>query len=271
MLAFCLAGTAAWASDGLLGPHDINNSGCLSCHAPHNALPGKSLYLWGQAVPTGAYKTYLTTDGQGGATGIPAATVPTWVPGATTGNFNPDTSVHTILCLSCHDANFTGTSMGAYGNNMQTAIAAALTSNPIVAGMTGQVVTSASPGDLSTNHPVHVTYPTSDPTYWGINIAGGVVTFTDTASSFATGYGHSARLYANAGNTAAYIECSTCHNPHAFSQTVVMHGATPTTVTTNHFIRGAYDANPATSVANQTNFCMSCHSYPTAAFNGTMQ
>jgi nitrate/TMAO reductase-like tetraheme cytochrome c subunit len=259
LLAFCMAGTAAWASDALLGPHDIGNNGCLSCHAPHNALPGSSLYLWGQAVPTGAYKTYLTSDGQGGAAGIPAATVPTWIPGSTSGNFTPDTSVHTILCLSCHDASFASATM-----NTNTAVA--LTSSPTVAGMNGQVVTTA--GDLSTNHPVHVTYPNNtDPTYWGITVTTTGVTFTDTTSTFATGYGHSARLYPNAGGTAAYIECSTCHNPHNFNQTVATVGGVPKGVTTNHFIRGAYDTTSGT----KTNFCMSCHSYATAAFNGNMQ
>jgi hypothetical protein len=151
---------------------------------------------------------------------------------------------------------------------MLTSINTALTSNPLVAGATGSVV--ASGNDLSANHPVHVTYPNTDPTYWGVSMANGVVTFTDTTSTFATGYGHPARLY-TVNNTQAYIECSSCHNPHNFNQTVVMVGTTPTKVTTNHFIRGAYDPNLSSSVANETNFCMSCHSYPTAAFNGTMQ
>jgi hypothetical protein len=143
-------------------------------------------------------------------------------------------------------------------------------------------------GDLSRDHPVDVLYPTNDPTYWAnLQYSGSgnqwTVTFGDTTYP----YGHPARLFSIDGAT-AYIECGSCHNPHAQMNAVIITpgtsgtGTTMTAVPTSHFIRGQYRDNtealatPPASYSSTTldvdnaNFCMSCHSYPSAQFTGTV-
>lgn len=262
LLAVVLVATVAFAQiDPLLGSHNVNNQGCLSCHAPHNALPGQGAYLWAGSIPTSTYTTYLTSDGNGGTMNAGAIT------SGVANGFAPVNNLpmaHTVLCLSCHDTTFN-------------------------AGMAANIPGSTTKTDnfnigvnenLSGDHPVDVAYPQADPTYFGVTVANGTVTFTDANYT----YGHPARLYAN--GTTAYIECSSCHNPHA--QTVVVvpgQGGTKVAVNTTHFVRGQYRSttenagliNPApvlstnttaTYEADNANFCMSCHALPSNGFTG---
>ncbi len=104
--------------------------------------------------------------------------------------------------------------------------------------------------DLSSSHPVDVAY--SGGYNWAITISGGRVSFTDTA--FAGG--HPARLYLDAAGTTAYVECSTCHNPHAWQNAVVTIAGVKTSKKTDKFVRGWYDPTDGSS---QANFCRSCH------------
>ncbi len=134
-----------------------------------------------------------------------------------------DPNIHSVLCMSCHDSGITGTTMGA-------------------GALFGQ--------DLSTSHPIDVQYGGSY--NWAITINAGRVSFTDTG--FAGG--HPARLYVNAAGTAAYVECSTCHNPHAWKNAVVTIGGVKQAKVTDTFVRGWYDPNDGST---QANFCRSCH------------
>jgi hypothetical protein len=143
-------------------------------------------------------------------------------------------------------------------------------------------------GNLSQDHPVDIQYPTNDPTYWAVTVTtqtsgtGFVVTFNDTAYP----YGHPGQLFSTDGTT-AWIECGSCHNPHAWLNAVAPTPSGPTAVPTAMFLRGQYrdpsdllaftTTNPAPSnytSANYTtdnaNFCMSCHSYPSSQFTGTV-
>src|SRR5512146_3036405 len=134
-----------------------------------------------------------------------------------------DPNIHSILCMSCHDNGISGATMGDDAKLGQ---------------------------DLSSSHPVDVTY---GGTYnWAITISGGRVSFTDTA--FAAG--HPARLYVDAAGTSAYVECSTCHNPHAWQNAVVTIAGVKTSKKTDKFVRGWYDPTDGSS---QANFCRSCH------------
>jgi nitrate reductase cytochrome c-type subunit len=169
---------------------------------------------------------------------------------------------HTVLCLSCHDTTFnTGMAASIPGSTTK-----------------GQNFNIGAGGNLSSDHPVDVKYPQADPMYFGVSITNGNVSFTD--ASFA--YGHPARLYAS--GTDAYIECSTCHNPHAQTAAIVTVAGAKTFVATTHFIRGQYRATNETAsgapavpgsaptsttyTTDNANFCMSCHSYPSSGFTG---
>jgi len=245
--------------DPMLGSHNVNFAGCQSCHAPHNALPGHGAYLWAGSIPTGTYNTYITSDNNGGP--MAAGAMTTGLTNVFAGSVNNLPMAHTVLCLSCHDT--------AFNTSMATNIPGSV--------IKGQNFNIGNGGNLTGDHPVNIQYPTANPTYWTVSIAGGVVSFTDTTY----GYGHPTRLYTD--GTYAYVECSTCHNPHNQTATVVPNQTgVMTAVNTTHFIRGQYRATneiatnlPAMSTntaaqytADNANFCMSCHSYPSAQFTG---
>ena len=204
-------------SDALLGPHNLNNvKGCTSCHSPHNGSLDN-----GGAIATG--KLYLwgqtLNEGQFTTYGNTTATLSTTLASAV----KTDPNLHSILCMSCHDNGISGTTMDPMATFGK---------------------------DLSTTHPVDVAYGSSYD--WAITITNGSVKFTNT--TFAGG--HPARLYVNAAGTAAFVECSTCHNPHAWQNAVVKIAGTNVAKTTDKFVRGWYD--PADG-ASQANFCRSCH------------
>jgi hypothetical protein len=196
---------------------------------------------------------------------------------------------HTILCLSCHDTSFSGMGCAtANGNTPCTSTISTGTAGTSWNGnpngtLAGTNYAIGANGNLTQDHPVDVPYPTSDPTYWGIKVTaasvgtGYTVAFTDTTY----GYGHPARLFSTDG-VSAYIECGSCHNPHAQMNAVIpLYSGSSLGVPTSHFIRGQYRSTtealagtlPAgyTSTNYQTdnaNFCMSCHSYPSGGFTG---
>ena len=262
LFAVMLMAAAALAQiDPMLGSHNVGQEGCGSCHAPHNALPGQGAYLWANAIPTGTYNTYLTSTGQGGAGALNAGLMTAGLTNATQTLANLPMA-HTVLCLSCHDT--------AFNTGMAASIPGSTTKYSNFNVGTG--------GNLSGDHPVNVVYPTTDPMYFGVTAATGA--FTDTAFA----YGHPGRLYSDGVN--AYVECSTCHNPHAQTAAVVTIAGSKVSVATTHFIRGQYRATnetaanhatipgPAPTSANYTtdnaNFCMSCHSYPSGGFTGSV-
>jgi len=318
-IATLLVAAAAWGqTDPLLGPHNVSQVGCQSCHAPHNALAGPGGYLWTRSIPTGTYTTYTTSDGEGGtlnALGTAASgTTPatngmvgnggtaigsTTNPGALS-TVNQLPQAHTILCLSCHDTTFSA--MGcttASGSSPCTPISTGTT------GGSGGILPATdfaigNGGNLSHDHPVDVIYPTSmvsgsgttptNPLYFEVTIAttaDGTGMYSVTFNDATYAYGHPARLFSTDGAT-AYIECGSCHNPHAWLNAVVpVPGTTAGStvnqaVPTTHFIRGQYRSTTellsstvtsstytsAQYQADNANFCMSCHMYPSASFTG---
>ncbi len=244
LLVTLLCAAAAWAqytpnADPLLGPHNFNNEGCTACHAPHNAvLQGEGGFLWARAVPLKSYTTYGNGTLSSATTGYLQANSLT---GGNTLGTADDPSVHSVLCLSCHDTVFSGMTL-------------ANSANAVVDTTTGT--------NLTNNHPVHVAYP-SAAEFWKVTVTSGTVTWTDgTGSVF--NYGHPAKLYAAAGANSAYVECGSCHNPHQFKDIVVTQNGTKLAVKTDHFVRGQYD-----TLAAKQNFCVSCHADKSGQWDGT--
>ncbi len=259
----CMAAVGLTQVDPMLGSHNVTSAGCLSCHAPHNALPGAGAYLWAGSIPTGAYNTYLTSDGQGGTGALNAGAMTSGLTNAVTAPVVNLPMAHTVLCLSCHDTTF-NTSMAANIPGSTTK---------------GSNFNIGNDFNLTGDHPVDVHYPTTNAMYWGVSITAGTVSFTDTSYA----YGHPAQLYTDGTNV--FIECSTCHNPHYQTAVVVNVDGALENVATTHFVRGQYRATneaatnapaipgpaptAATYATDNANFCMSCHAYPSSGFSGT--
>jgi hypothetical protein len=226
----------------ILGPHNVNGHGCASCHTPHSGGAGQGIggdpstgvnYLWGR---TFIAKSYYGFDGDDFTT---------------TSSYTADDPLfHTAACLSCHDGSVT------------------------VAGMTGQSFETVNGNKVSTylatdgysltnDHPVHVKYIPGGYNWPGTVGADGKVVWSTTDAptvNFTNVYGHPARFYAVAGAVTgeAYVECSTCHNPHTMSYAKVKINGVNVVKPTRFFVRGWYDSeNPASNSATQ--FCRSCH------------
>ena len=133
-----------------------------------------------------------------------------------------DPSFHSAACLVCHD--------GALAES------------------------GAMPGsELSHNHPVNIPYPVGASGYWPGTVTTSGVHFAP--SHFDTVYGRP-RFYVFGGK--AYIECSTCHDPHNYSSAQVTFNGQTYVKPTAHFVRGWYDYfNPNSNSVSQ--FCRSCH------------
>jgi hypothetical protein len=116
---------------------------------------------------------------------------------------------------------------------------------------------------LSNDHPVHVTYAPGGYNWPGTVDATGKVVF-DTVDAgtvnFTNTYGRPVRFYGVAGAVtgSAYVECSTCHNPHSMQYAKYKINNVNVVKPSRFFVRGWYDsANPASNSATQ--FCRSCH------------
>jgi hypothetical protein len=104
------------------------------------------------------------------------------------------------------------------------------------------------------HHPSDIPYPVGQEGYWpGVVTKDGVI-FSPT--HFDTVYGRMLRFYVS-GET-AYIECTTCHDPHNHSVAMVIIQGQTMLKPTAHFVRGWYEANsPFSNSSSQ--FCRSCH------------
>ena len=231
---------AAFAQVDILGPHNLGGHGCATCHTPHTGAQGNGgtdastgvNYLWGRDFFPNTYQTFgggtLTTTASYTAT---------------------DPLFHTAACLSCHDGNVT--IVGMTGQSFET-----------VDGKTVPTYLNKDGYSLSNDHPVHVTYdPTSSFNWPGTVDVNGKITWTLSDTWITDQYnkfGHPARFYTVAG-TGSYVECSTCHNPHAMNYARQTTGNnTKLYVKTKFFVRGWYDADNANS-HSAANWCRSCH------------
>ena len=164
--------TAAFGQSIVNSKHDLRGSAtgggqklglltevCLPCHAPHNPVPGGTdAPLWNHTLSVETFTMYTTLTGR-------------------TGNMNGPSK----LCLSCHDG---VTAMDAYGGALGDPINNKMTNPDTVVG-----------SDLSNDHPIGLTYPTS-----GDYVA--VATVEATLPLF------------DVGAETNRIECGSCHNAH---------------------------------------------------------
>ena len=164
------------AMAGILGSkHDLRGTGggagannitglteiCLPCHTPHNAQTNANMQdpLWNHALaPTTGFTHYTTLSGNTG-----------------------DVDGASRMCLGCHDGN---TALDSYGGAVGTQTMTAVNANFGV--------------DLSNDHPIGITYPSSG-SY-------------DTAANVKTA---GLRLPNNGTNDR--VECQSCHDPHKTS------------------------------------------------------
>jgi hypothetical protein len=236
LVAMLSLSAAAWAqySDPLLGPHNVADKGCRACHAPHTG----AVMNGGSDKSTG--EVYLW------GRDFKAATYYTFGGGTFTTVANPaetDPVVHTQMCLTCHDGGISDATMSS---------------------------DAKLPNDgysLENDHPVHVVYApatSSRPYNWNITIAAGRVSFADTTWVG----GHPARLYLDDTATNAYVECSTCHNPHSFNRAVFKIAGVNVTKNSSRFVRGWYESGNGKSKAD---FCRSCHLSKSDVYDGTVK
>jgi hypothetical protein len=241
-LALFVARLLAAQSGDILGAHNVNGRGCQSCHTPHRGAAGVSPggdpatggdSLWGRNFLATTYTT------SGGGVLVTASSYP-----------RSDPMFHTAACLSCHDG--TVAVGGMTGQSFET-----------VDGIRVPTYMAADGQSLTNDHPVHVPYPCGGD-HWPCTVdAGGAVIFSSADAGtvhFTKTYGRPARFYPATGNVGgvAYVECSTCHNPHAMNYARYQINGVTVVKPTRFFVRGWYDAeNPGSNSALQ--FCRSCH------------
>jgi hypothetical protein len=248
-------GMAAAQTD-ILGPHSLNGHGCATCHAPHTGSVGNGgtdattgeEYLWGRNFVVKTYQTF------GFDPLVPANDTFSVTTGVA--QFANSTLFHTAACLSCHDSAATAPT-----------------------GMTGSSIEATADGahpptylndgteSLKNDHPVHVTYAPGGFNWPGtVDVNGSVIWSTTDAGTlnFTNGYGRPVRFYgltaSQVGGTAtagvAYVECSTCHNPHSMNWARYKINGVNNYKQSAFFIRGWYNSATGNST---TNFCRTCH------------
>lgn len=287
--------TGAGASLDVLGGHG-SRGGCVFCHTPHstgrtdttaqkafngatlNAVVGNTLaggftdpfiwqsssygnnvnaniYLWNRAITTTTFRTWdgANTFNSAGA-----------------GPQSPQ--VHTLLCLTCHDNSMStyamtlgvGTQHGGWGAPGSLGIMNATGQDPAVtpvSGVDANGIGTWGEGTLGRTHPVHMKYDPSHNWKITINASNNTVSYVDQDtnqigdSGF---YGHPGRLYSD--GTDAYVECTSCHNPHRQTSPAYKaadgHYIVGAYGTTESYIRGPYSTTDGTISAG---FCRSCH------------
>jgi hypothetical protein len=282
------AGTAAaqfTLDQDVLGAHNINGRGCVSCHQPHSGSAGAggtdtstgTIVLWGRSFLGKTYTTY------GGTTLTTYPTVASFI------NGTKDPLYRTAICLTCHDGSASIT--GMHGTTVET-----------VDGGSAHAPTylATDAEGLTNDHPVHIPYvPAAAPggKHWAgtVDANGKVWWMNDPAqAAFVAAYGHAGSLYgAAAGGTTigsgtpstaagAYVECTSCHDHHSMTrhrQSIgqvwtptancntggatdpfcgSFAGGTSAVYPTRMFVKGWYDSNnPASNSSSQ--FCRSCH------------
>lgn len=194
-----IVGTAHDFSDGVggAGADAWNTTGeiCVVCHTPHNAYEigegggsGTRGPLWNRSLS--AVNNYSVYSG--------ANRVGSFLEASTTSSQSTDPSGVSKLCLSCHDGTIALDSFGRLADG---------TVNP---GTAGNTIEDLRPnanigqgtglnGDLSDDHPVAFTFPTTD---------GEIVPF---AGGFVTGVTAPLPLF---GTGLDQMECATCHDVH---------------------------------------------------------
>src|SRR6201993_684056 len=108
VVAFAGTALAQFTLDqDVLGAHNVNGRGCVSCHLPHSGSAGAggtdtstgTIVLWGRSFLA---KTYHTEDG---STFTTSASISSFI------NGTKDPLYRTAICLTCHDGSASITGM----------------------------------------------------------------------------------------------------------------------------------------------------------------
>jgi len=150
---------------------------CVYCHTPHSSY-GSQTPLWNKNLNTSATYSMYTS-----ATMDASATAP---------------STYSLLCLSCHDGvgainavlNAPGPGAGSITTSGIDQIGDLGTTADSINIGHGDPASPGGPFDLTDDHPISITYPTSSPT------------------EFKTTPDANLKLYGGK------VECPTCHDPH---------------------------------------------------------
>lgn len=187
---------ASLTSGGVVGSaHDLHDPTattgvgtqvCVFCHTPHNANASVAAPLWSHALSNNvSWTPYFNPD----FSTIQGASVPGSVSQA---------------CLGCHDGSIAlgYVANGAFQINGQAGLKTNLAANDGgTAGDPNLTIMSDSQigggGDLSTTHPIGISYPSSS------NVFNAPGTFNDKV-----------KLFMEGGASATQIECASCHEPH---------------------------------------------------------
>ena len=232
-----------------LGPHNIDNRGCLGCHVLHVPVVGfeaeddSEVSLWGKESK---YLSYTTT-------GRDAVAIEEEI------NRPQDPISHTTVCLACHDASIAKLGMVGRADPLGTSGASFAAEDQFARTFTV--------------HPVHVPYlpntgcdaptPSCNPNHWPSLIdSSGVLKWTQDQYStrFVEIYPRSVRFYATADNGGrSMVECASCHDPHSqgYTDKRTADGRT-ILVRSKSFVRGWYDVDDKKNDP-VSKFCRSCH------------
>jgi len=270
----------------VLGAHQNGGRGCAGCHTPHSGARGSGHNttdpttgndaLWGQDVSV-LYGKTICSGNEGGCSTFSSAT--SWS--------SPEGS-GLLMCLSCHDGQYTPTNMMTNQSYEQKLglLPKTYGSNPIptLLGNDGSTI-----GNYINDHPVGAGTPI-DPNDW----KGTGVTFTIVPSkrtpgqfnlqvtvapgspydNFLAVYTDAAMINYKTDGTNIFPVCTTCHNQHSMSVynaggrgAPVMGGAG--TYQTFFFVNSPYNPGANTiatkgglstgRAASTTQFCRQCH------------
>ncbi len=277
-----------WSSTvDVLGAHNNNGRGCAGCHAPHSGSFGSghggaadagSYALWGQDASPLYGKSIAFGDG-----GKYTETMPTSI---TSGSSEIG---GILLCLSCHDGNFTPTNMmngQSYEQRIGLLTNTAYGTKPIPT-LLGNDGTSAN--NYTNDHPVGqlatlVSYGApmqgagQGITYTAGGSQGGTFTVTPGTpyAKFVANYGFPALApgkwsapFGVSTSGTPYVLCTTCHNQHVMtvytaSTNSPVAGQTTGYYATYFFINGPYNPNitpdgTGKTAPSTTQFCRQCH------------
>ena len=279
MFVLAIAGfvmAQSWSSPtDVLGAHQNQGRGCAGCHAPHSGSFGSghgggadagATALWGQdASPL--YGKSLGFGDSGQYVEVLPSNILT---------FNEETT-GILMCLSCHDGNFTPTNMMQnWSYEQQLGLLTNTTYGsqkiPTLLGNDG-----TSGGNYTNDHPVglNATVRAGNGLVFSNNVF--TVTPGTAYAQFVANYGWPALAPGKWGNNYGvngagkpYIVCTTCHDQHvmtvfsSYSANQIVNDGGGKFYATYFFIRGPYNPNlqgkiGQTQAASTTQFCRQCH------------
>ncbi|MGB8013078.1 MAG: hypothetical protein WCF68_15800 [Terriglobales bacterium] len=278
LVVFAFAGfmmAQNWSSTvDVLGAHNNNGRGCAGCHSPHSGSLGSghagaadtgSYALWGQDASPLYGKTIKFGDG---------GQYSELLPSTITGGAQEVGGI--LLCLSCHDGQFTPSNMMV--NQSYEQRIGLLTNTSYGAGaiptLLGNDGTTA--GNYTNDHPVGQLAVISTGSGLVFNGTKMSVTAATPYAQFVNNYGYPAlapgkwsQPYGVTAGGSPYVLCTTCHNQHVMTvytssaASPIANDAGGKYYATFFFVNGPYNPNinnvSNTNAPSTTQFCRQCH------------